>query len=355
MNNYILNRTLSIFLVIQLFLIGVVSRFPQFIESYYSRGIYPFIGGFMRRLLGWIPVSVGDVLYVLLFIAILRWLWYVYETRFSPFVEQLYRMTAFISVIVFLFHFLWGMNYYRLPLNEQMGIKSLTYDSLALQQTTHRHIDKLNAIHYALVDDDTIVPTTDYSKRAIYRIAAKQYKTFKNDSLDFKFRKHSVKKSLISKPLTYMGFTGYLNPFTGEAQVNRLIPMSSYPVTVTHEMAHQLGYASESEANYIGYLACINNPDLFFQYSGELMAVRYLIKEISLYNPALAQTYLKRLNPGIQRNIQLSKDFWDSYKTPVKPISQKVYDQYLKANSQNHGLRSYNDMVGYLVNDNYNP
>lgn len=351
MNNYILNKTLSIFLIIQLFVLGIVSQYPEWIEKYYSRGIYPIISGFLRRLLGWIPISVGDILYALLLIAIIRWIWYVIQTHFTPFTEQVLRIAAFVSVIVFFFHFLWGMNYYRVPLQEQLGIESLTYDTLTLQNTTHRHIDKINAIHFTLVDDDSIVPQTNYSKKDIYKMASKEYRSFKIDSLNFSFKKRSVKHSLLSIPLTYMGFSGYLNPFTGESQVNKKLPMTSFPITVTHEMAHQLGFASETEANYIGYLACVNNKDPYFQYSGELMAVRYLIKEISLYNPYLAQEYFDRLNPGIQRNIQLNRDFWDSYMTPAKPVFQKTYDQYLKVNNQSQGLRSYNDIIGFLIND----
>jgi hypothetical protein len=44
----------------------------------------------------------------------------------------------------------------------------------------------------------------------------------------------------MSLPLTYMGFSGYLNPFTNEAQVNYLGPcILSQPQLA--EMAHQLG------------------------------------------------------------------------------------------------------------------
>ena len=68
MNNYILNRTLTILLGLQIILVGWASRNPHWVEKYYSRGIYPEISGFLRRLLGWIPFSVGDVLYGLLFV-----------------------------------------------------------------------------------------------------------------------------------------------------------------------------------------------------------------------------------------------------------------------------------------------
>lgn len=351
LNNYILNRTLTVLLGVQFILIGWASRHPHWVEKYYSTGFYPEISGFMRRLLGWVPFSVGDVLYGILFIALLGWVWYLFETRFTPFWEQIYRIGAFASVIIFLFHFLWGLNYYRLPLKEQMGLSTLEYDSISLQKTTEQHIAKINDIHAKLVANDSLIVEIPYSKRKIYRMSSQFYRRFTYQNLDLSFRIKSVKNSLISIPLSYMGFSGYLNPFTGESQVNKKIPLTTYPMTTTHEMAHQLGYASETEANYIGYLACTQNPDPYFQYSGELIAVRFLIHEVAQYNETLAKQYFEQLHTGIQQNIQFNQDFWDSYATPIKPVSLKIYDKYLKANSQKQGLKSYNAMVGFLVHN----
>ncbi len=72
----------------------------------------------------------------------------------------------------------------------------------------------------------------------------------------FAYRVRSVKASLFSYPGLYIGFAGYYNPFTGEAQVNMLDPDFRLPYTTCHEMGHQLGYAKENEANFIGFLAC---------------------------------------------------------------------------------------------------
>jgi len=44
---------------------------------------------------------------------------------------------------------------------------------------------------------------------------------------------------------------------------------------VCHELAHQVGIASESEANFMGYLATTNSDNVYFNYSGYLMAVRF--------------------------------------------------------------------------------
>jgi hypothetical protein len=330
-------------------LVNIASRFPHWVERYYSKGIYPVISSFFRRLLGWVPVSVGDILYGVLLLVILRWIWLLIQTRLAPFREHLYKLGAFLSVVFFTFHLFWGLNYYRLPLKDQLGIKSLEYTSEQLLSTTREHIKKINAIHQRIIQDDSLSIKVPYKRRKIYKMASLEYKQLFVDSIDFHFKRKSIKSSMLSTPLTYMGFPGYLNPFTGESQVNRKIPETGFPATTCHEMAHQLGFASESEANYIGYLACVNSDDLYFQYSGELLAVNHLLYSVALYDKELYQETLKELHVGIIKDRQVTHDFWDSYHNPLEPYFKKFYDAFLKANRQKKGIKSYNAMVGYLI------
>jgi len=350
-NNYILNKLLSIILILQILLVGLASRFPNWIEKYYAKGIYPIISGSLRRLLGWIPISIGDVFYGIFFVIIIRWIWLLIQTRMTPFREHLYKLGAFLSVIFFIFHFFWGLNYYRLPLSERLEIETIEYTPEQLLTTTKEHIKKLNAIHQKLVQDDSLAIEVPYKRRKIYKMASLEYKELFVDSVDYRFRKKSIKSSLLSTPLTYMGFSGYLNPFTGESQVNKKIPKTGFPATTCHEMAHQLGYASESEANYIGYLACVNSDDPYFQYSGELLATNHLLFALAQYDKELYQKTRKELHFGILKDKQVTHDFWDSYHNPLEPFFKKFYDVFLKANRQKEGIQSYNDMVGYLVNN----
>ena len=101
-----------------------------------------------------------------------------------------------------------------------------------------------------------------------------------------------------------MGFTGYINPFTLEANINYNIPKISIPVTICHEIAHQIGYAFEDEANYIAIKALSNSNDNFLRYSGNLMAVQYLLSEIRKNDIDKHDGYIKKLNTGVIKNIQ---------------------------------------------------
>ena len=53
-------------LPIQYLILLLLRNFPEFVERYYSQGIYPFLSALLRYVFGWIPFSVGDVFYLLL-------------------------------------------------------------------------------------------------------------------------------------------------------------------------------------------------------------------------------------------------------------------------------------------------
>ena len=55
-----------------------------------------------------------------------------------------------------------------------------------------------------------------------------------------------------------------------EANYNDVMYIMNKPDTFCHELAHLRGYIYEDEANFIGYLACVESEDAFFQYAGYL-------------------------------------------------------------------------------------
>ena len=54
-----------LFLLLVTILVKIFSIFPDAVERYYSNGIYPVISRIQRILTGWLPFSVGDILYFL--------------------------------------------------------------------------------------------------------------------------------------------------------------------------------------------------------------------------------------------------------------------------------------------------
>ncbi len=340
---------LTLFLLLQIAFLQILKKFPEFVEKYYSLGIYPVIGKISRTLFGWIPFSVGDIFYLLITIVAIRWLYLNFRILFKEPLKFLLDITATISVVYFMFHILWGLNYYRLPLHKSLQLKS-DYTQEELVNTTKRLIEKSNKLHRKLGFADTVKIDLPYTQTEIFNKTLNGYQHLESEFPNLVLSTKSIKKSGWSLGLTYMGYSGYLNPFSGEAQVNNLIKSSKFPVVSCHEEAHQIGYAAENEANFIATLATLNNEDPYIQYSGYIFALRYCINEVAVTDEALYEKLLCEINPGILKSWKEMRDFWASYENPFEIFSKAWYNLFLKANNQEKGLMSYNYMVALVVN-----
>lgn len=350
-----LNRKniLPVLLIAQIIVLKIASFFPQWIERIYSNGLYVYISNGSRVLFGWIPFSVGDVIYFIFGFFILRWIFRKFKQKKTDERQNWKTISleilSFFSVFYFLFHLLWATNYHRVPLFEKMQIQK-EYSDADLLDFTKKLIAKTNDIHSKIVKNDSLKVIFPYSQQQVFATNLKGYEKLSNDYPFFKYENASIKKSLLSLPLTYMGFAGYLNPFTNEAQVNDMLPMPNFPTTAAHEMAHQLGYASESEANFIGYLASIKNDDLYYQYSGYSFALKYCLRNWKVRDEKVLDQLLPTIHPGILKNYEDSKKFWDQYESFIETGFKIFYDHFLKFNQQKDGLDSYSKFVDLMVN-----
>jgi len=356
MNKNKRNKILTIFLFIQIGLVFLFSKIPNFIENNYTNGIYIYVSKFLRSLFGWIPFSIGDVIYFIIILFIIRLLIKLITSKNSNRLNLIFQLVAGFSIFYFFFYFFWGLNYSRLSVTNSLEIKKNKLDSITgkydiekLKTLTDKLLYKVITVQSKLVENDTIAVSVPYSKKEILDLTKIGYQNLSEQFVQFKYEPSSIKKSLFSLPLTYMGFSGYFNPLTGEAQVDYLIPKISLLFTSSHEVAHQLGIASESEANFIGYLAANSHDDLYFQYAANLTALQYAFYDIYRYDPKIYETYKKQIPLGVLKNIKETQDFWNKYKNPAEPVFKYFYDNYLKYNQQKDGLQSYNKMVGLLI------
>lgn len=340
---------LPLFLLFQIIFLKVLAFFPEVIERYYSNGLYVLTSKTERFLLGWIPFSVGDVLYGLLIIYLLFSIWKSRKTWRNKWRDNLLRILGGFSIFYFMFHILWATNYYRVPLFEKMDIKR-EYSNKDLFEFTEKLIAKTNEVQYAITHDKNKKVINPYSQDSIFIMTQNGYDNLAKEHPYFRYTVPSRKKSLFSMPLTYMGFGGYLNPFTNESQVNYKLPMYGLPNVICHEMAHQLGYASESECNFIGFMAGMKNDNLYFKYAAYASALRYCLENVLMKDKAKFNEYKPKVNPGIIRNYRESELFWEQYDTFIDKGFHAFYDQYLKANQQEEGIESYSKFVDLLIN-----
>ncbi|MFI8378038.1 DUF3810 domain-containing protein [Leeuwenhoekiella sp. NPDC079379] len=339
----------SALLLLQIAALKFIAQFPQFIETYYSNGIYPYSSRIFRYALGWIPFSFGDVLYAVVIGYLLISAYKLFKNRFKNGLKFITEGLLVANIIYFSFHLLWGLNYYRLPLHESLSIEK-DYSTEALISLTQRLIKESNSLHKQLQPADSLPVVFDFKLSEIFRKTPDGYAIVEDNFPQLDYHPISIKNSLFRLPLTYMGFGGYLNPITQEAQINGLMPSHRWPLVSCHEEAHQLGYAKENEANFIAVMATTNNPDPYFKYSGYIFALRYCINEVYNRNPNVGEVLSTQIRPGVVANYRESQEFWNAYENPIEPILEVFYSNYLKANNQPSGMQSYSYVVALLVN-----
>jgi len=296
-------QILAIALIPFIIAVKLIGLFPQFVEDYYSNGLYQMLSKIERYAFGWLPFSFGDLVYGFGIIMIIRWFFITRKRLFKDTKNWLIDLFSAVTILYVAFHLFWGMNYYRQPLHKSLNIDE-DYTTEELIKLTEQLIVKVNRLQFNLTKNDSAKVEMPYTKEAILESAPRAYTVLKDKFPHLTYEPTSVKKSLFSTPLTYMGFSGYLNPLTNEAQVDYLIPAYKLPTTTCHEIAHQLGYAAENEANFIGSLAAIHHPDKHFNYSGYAFALRHCLNEIYRRDEDLYFKTIETVNHGVLQNYK---------------------------------------------------
>ena len=160
---------------------------PSFIETYYSRGIYPYISSFLRILFGWMPISFGDLI-IFFGLYLIYVIYKLVSTRFTNMVSKILGITSFISIIYFLFYFLWGLNYFREPLDKNLKFKTTPYNNQELLNLTKYLVSKLNESHLRITKSDSISVIVPHSNEDIYLLAKKGYKKLANNNSLFTYK-----------------------------------------------------------------------------------------------------------------------------------------------------------------------
>ncbi len=316
----------------------------QWVERFYSKGLYVVISKLQRFLFGWIPFSLGDIIYIALILFLLYKVYKFFKNPRRPSFKNIvkhYTISIFhwILYLYISFNLLWGLNYNRTTVAEQYQLTTtaLTVEDLSrFMQVVIQRLDALGDRN----DFDVVENTHIYLKQSAKAIVSRY---------DSDYRFASIKSSLFGVLGNYLGYSGYYNPITGEAQVNMKIPAFTIPFTATHEIGHQLGYAKESEANFIGFLAASKSEEKAFRYSAYLDAYLYANFFMEVMNPELAQQFYRQLPVWVQEDIRWLKQFWRQYRNPVDRLINVLYGQFLKANQQPEGMLSYNGLVNWLI------
>ena len=343
---------------------GLMLLFGHFGAAFFPgyRAFSKGIVGILATATSIAPFSLWDILLIPVIIAALASLvWCIARKR------SLWKWISTTCIIVSaLLLFLvgaWGLNHYAPPLSEEIGLDVSAYSADELEQATAYYLEQASALAPSVprTDEHELVRQDFYELAPIagasYRSLAQEYPVFEGSTVP-------VKALLImGEPLLYSGHTGIFWPFTGEANVPLNEATASIPFTMCHEAAHRLGIASEQEANFAAFLACIRNEDVRFAYSGYREAFGYCLNALAANYPERAQAFLEKaigedVDPDNPKTYGARLVLFDRYNTmlhyqayegPAKEVGVAANDAYLKTFSEESGVKSYGEVVDYLI------
>lgn len=347
----IIRLSLFIALLAMAISIFILSDYHRWIETNYSTGFFPSLASVLRYTIGSLPFSLGDLIYSAAVLYIFWELFLFFKkllNRKSGWKEKLlpFQKAGLLLLFIYVYFYLfWGLNYFRLGIEHQLELKNGAFakkDLIALNVELLRKVNQTKRI--CLLKKDTFI-----SQERMFREAAAAYQSLELKYPFIHYRNLSVKSSLFGKLGNYVGFQGYYNPFTGEAQVNTRIPNFAQPYVTCHEMAHQLGYASESEANFVGFLAATQSTDTLMQYSSYLDMFLYAMGNLNGVDSTAAKAIAKELNEGVKNDIRTFREFAKKHRSFIQNWTDRLYDYYLRRNRQRKGIESYNEVTGWLI------
>ncbi|MEO5942226.1 MAG: DUF3810 domain-containing protein [Ferruginibacter sp.] len=341
----------AVVLLIICIIIHLYSASESRVEEGYSVHFFKNISHFLRYIFGWLPFSVGDILYGIAFIWIIvkliKAIKYIFSREKKKIIwkDKLAKAFFLLTTLYIIFNIFWGINYNRKGIAWQLELNMKPYTTDELKDMNALLVQKVNTSKASLINLQQSYP----SNKQLFLMVENAYKNIENQPPYLQYQPPSIKSSLWGWIGNYTGFSGYCNPFTGEAQVNTTIPKFSQPFTACHEVAHQLGYAKEMEANFVGYLAASASKDTLFQYSVYLDLFSYANRNLFAIDSLAAKKYSKQLSPPVVADIREWIAFSRSHQSPVEPVIRWLYGKYLESNKQPQGIYSYDEVTGFII------
>ena len=260
-----------------------------------------------------------------------------------------WALTA-IAAVVLLHTGIYSLNQFSGPIEDDLRLDMLDYTQSELEAATVFYRDKANSLSDKISRNEQGQPAfAEFETLAEMTGAGYQKLTRERSFSIFGGDYTPVKKLGWAGIYSALGKTGVTVPLTGEAAVNPNIPDQGIPFAMAHEMAHRLCIAREDDANFSAFLACAENADTEYQYSGYFMAYRFCITALDSVDAAAAETIAAGCSEALLADLEGYDRYFDENRDEqMTLLVEEVTDTYEEATEANE-LR-YGSVCDYLVN-----
>lgn len=325
-----------------------LSGTPEWIEQYYSRFFFLGVRMVIDNTIAYLPFP---VLYLIVLSMLIGAVVKIRKWRRMP-VSRAQKWThagmgllGFTGGAVFFFLVLWGYNYGRLPVEQQLG---LALDPLSVEALKAEMIDEAEQIIRLRPripgSDETAIDASFLPEELEGQLRAELEKNL--TELGFPTVGEVRAKRIYPKGI-FLRFSssGMYFPWSGEGQVDAGLDPLSIITVMTHELAHGYGFGDEGTCNFWAYVACSNSEDPLIAYAGHLDHFRTLAAQYLRYDRAGYLAFRGKLPKGIQADVDAINENLSKYPDIMPELRYAAYDTYLKAQGIKEGIKNYSRVV----------
>lgn len=360
---------MPVFFILFSVILNIAGRICQIFTDFYVERIFPVWTATYGRITGLFPFSVGEwMLYlavVMLFLLAAGGMIYgLFRSKISEKWKLCYRRYALFIYWVFgIVCVIMTLNCFLLyqasPISERFeigGDPEKEYGVLEVTILRDYVVEQANALALKFERDEQgyLIYQADLKSEAGAQMQrlGEQFENLAGYYPD-------PKELFLSGFYSQQYIMGYYFPFSMEANYNPQMYITNVPVTMCHELSHLKGFIREDEANFIGYLACVDSQDMLFQYSAYLSVIGYLDRDFFRAIGEDTEVYLS--HPQISKLAAEDKKFltdeaWEQVEERavlstemVKQATNTFLDTTLTLNGVADGRVSYSRVVKLLL------
>ena len=323
---------------------------PSLVERWYSGRLYLQLQPRITAVSNLLPFAAFDLI-LLATVAIVAWIVVAAVRglrrgqRWRAAGTAAVRLLTTGACLYIWFLAAWGLNYQRVPLLERLELAHGAPTPATVLALGREAVDRLNQLHAPARDAGWFDPWRDATLQQAFRTTQAYLSGARRAAPG------PLKHSIIGPYFRWASVDGMIDPFALEVLANPDLLAFEKPFVAGHEWAHLAGYADESEASFVGFLTCIR-AGLGAQYSAWL----FLYWEVSSVLPAADRAALAAaLDAGPRADVEAVSARVRRGQLPrLRQVSWAAYDQYLKANHVEEGVRSYNAVITLLSRARFN-
>jgi hypothetical protein len=325
---------------------------PTIVERWYSTRFYPVLQHALTPVSNLLPFAWLDVVIVAATAAVLITLvrsggqaWR--QRRPAVFLASVGHVAAWAAGAYLVFLVLWGFNYRRVPMEQRIILDRGAPASDAVVMLGLEAVERLNALHAPAHAAGWVSDQRD--NRSLREAFGRVQAALSEAAPAVPGR---LKRTAFAPYFRWTSVDGMVNPFGLEVIANPDLLPFERPFVAAHEWSHLAGYADESEANFVGWLACIR-ADVPTQYSGWQYLFWQINGELGTEGRA---TLGAALAAGPRADLDAIVARVQRGQLPqLRTASWLLYDQYLKANRVEEGVRSYGAVVTLILRARFDP